>query len=38
MTNKEYRAKLGTMDVYNGYDYLNRNEVKKLRRDANSLR
>ena len=34
MTNKEYRAKLEKIDVFNGYDYLSRDEVKELRRDA----
>lgn len=34
MTNKEYRAKLATMDTYNGYDYLNQREVKALRKEV----
>ena len=34
MTNKEYRAKLENMAVYNGFDYLNQREVKALREEV----
>ena len=34
MTNKEYRAKLATMDVYSSRDYLKGTDIKELRADA----
>ena len=37
MTNKEYKAKLMTIDTYNCYDYLSRTEEKELR-SRNRLR
>ena len=34
MTNREYKARLENMAVYNGFDYLNQREVKALREEV----